>query len=455
MPDLDGFETASQIKSLGLTSTPKLFLVTAYENDLVQRHGLSAVFDGVVHKPVQASSLFNQIAQALTLQPMAGRMNLPAQSAQALSRQLSTIQGAKILLVEDNEINQEVAQGLLTEGGLQVFLANDGQQAIDMIYQQEWDLVLMDMYMPIMDGIATTQAIRLLEGFSTLPIIALTANARQSDLERCLQAGMNDYVLKPIDPDALSKVLVRWIQAKVDQPVDEGESSSAATEWVTLGLVERQSRTATQRLLPANVIGLDVTLGLSRTLGKVPLYLSLLRKFIKQQSKFVESFNQALELGKVEQAERLVHTLFSTAGNIGAMALATEAGLLEDRLRLGEPTELVKASAAQLLIDLTKLLDQLNQSVRPELESTRVPVDRAEFESVCLELLLFLKNDDISALKIFRTHHELLKAVLLNDFSALHNLIENYDFSSAYSLLLELCQQHSIEVAIDTPQRKK
>jgi CheY-like chemotaxis protein len=143
---------------------------------------------------------------------MTERLNLSAQSPQALSRQLSTIRGAKILLVEDNEINQEVAQGLLAEGGLQVFVANDGQQALAMIHLHQWDLVLMDMYMPVMDGIAATQAIRLLDGFDTLPIIALTANARQSDLDRCLQSGMNDYVLKPINPDECAAELQLYLR---------------------------------------------------------------------------------------------------------------------------------------------------------------------------------------------------------------------------------------------------
>jgi two-component system sensor histidine kinase/response regulator len=215
---------------------------------------------------------------------LAGQFTLADYSPKALSEQLSSIRGAKILLVEDNEINQEVAQGLLTEGGLEVFVANDGQQALAMIHRHPWDLVLMDMYMPVLDGIAATQAIRLLKGFETLPIIALTANARQSDLDRCLAAGMNDYVLKPIDPEALSKVLVRWVQAKATPLTGNVETTTESKEWVGRGRIERRNGNSRQRLLPVNIQGLDVALGLSRTLGKVPLYLSILRKFIKQQS---------------------------------------------------------------------------------------------------------------------------------------------------------------------------
>ena len=448
MPELDGFETAKQIETLGLKVMPKLFLVTAYGREVIQQTGLSASFVGLVHKPVQASNLFNQIAQALTQQPLIDRLHPAASSFQSLSQQLSTIQGAKILLVEDNEINQEVAQGLLTEGGLQVFLANDGQQALDMIHLHQWDLVLMDMYMPVMDGIAATQAIRLLDGFGDLPIIALTANARQSDLDRCLQAGMNDYVLKPIDPEALCKVLVRWIQAEVPEVILEGNSSQLTKEWVAQASLERRKRLSAPETLPVNIVGLDAALGLSRTLGKVPLYLSLLRKFIKQQTVFCESFKQALELGNVGEAERLVHTLYSTAGNVGAMALATEAGQLEDRLRTGESAGALTVDADRLLLNLAKMLEQLKLSVGPEPESRPVQVDRAEFQAVCLELLACLKNDDIDAQKVFRLHHDLLKFALLTDFLVLQNMIENYDFSDAYVLLLKLCQQHAIDVSI-------
>ena len=448
MPELDGFETANRIEALGLQAMPKLFLVTAYGREVIQQTELSASFVGLVHKPVQASSLFNQIAEALTLEPLRGRLHTSVSSSQGLRRQLSTIQGAKILLVEDNEINQEVAQGLLTEGGLQVFLANDGQQALDKIHLHQWDLVLMDMYMPVMDGIAATQAIRLLDGFGHLPIIALTANARQSDLERCLEAGMNDYVLKPIDPEALCKVLVRWIQAKVAGGTPEDEASHHTKERRLERRLERHKTTSAHGVLPVNVVGLDVALGVSRTLGKVPLYLSILRKFIKQQTVFIESFKQALALGSVGEAERLVHTLHSTAGNIGAMALATEAGQLEDRLRAGESAELLSVDANRLLVNLAQLLEQLKLSVEPEPEMSRIHVDRAEFEAACLELLAYLKNDDIDTQKVFRLHHDLFKCALLTDFLVLQNMIENYDFSDAYALLLKLCQQHAIKVSI-------
>lgn len=450
MPELDGFETAHQVKTLNLTSIPKLFLVTAYGRDVMQHYDLSAAFEGLIHKPVQASNLFNQIAQVLTSQPMTERLNLSAQSSQALSRQLSTIRGAKILLVEDNEINQEVAQGLLAEGGLQVFVANDGQQALAMIHLHQWDLVLMDMYMPVMDGIAATQAIRLLDGFDTLPIIALTANARQSDLDRCLQSGMNDYVLKPINPDELSRVLIRWIPAKVVHHAGEDQSQTQAKEWVAQRRRERRDGSKVNEELPVNIEGLDVSLGLSRTLGKVPLYLSILRKFIQQQSMFGESFNRALASGNAGEAERLVHTLQSTAGNIGAMPLAAEASRLEDRLREGDSAEMVRADTDRLLGNLTNLLDQLKEGVWSEPEFGRVQVDRATFEAVCLELLSLLKNDDVAALKIFRAHHDLLKLALLTDFLVLEHMIESYDFSEAYCLLLKLCQQHVIEVPVKT-----
>ena len=449
MPDLDGFETANQIKTLGLQFIPKLFLVTAYGREVVQQHDLSKTFDGLIHKPVQASSLYNQIVQVMTQQPASGQLMVSAYTPHELSQQLISVRGAKILLVEDNEINQEVAQGLLTSGGLQVFVANDGQQALDMIHLHQWDLVFMDMFMPVMDGIAATQAIRLLDGFKTLPIIALTANAGQSDLNRCLAAGMNDYVLKPIDPKKLAAVLVRWIQAKEISATSEGEATNELKAWAGQRRLEQHNSSLIHRVLPVNIPGLDLALGLSRTLGKVPLYLSILSKFVKQQSIFIESFTRALAMGHLSEAERLVHILYSTAGNIGAMSLATEAAHLENRLRMGESAEAVKLESDSLLVNLTQLLEHLNESVQPESELDGVKIDRAELESVCRELLICLNSDDIDALKIFRKHHKLLQVSLPTDFLALQHMIENYDFSEAYLMLCKLCQQYAIEIPIE------
>jgi HPt (histidine-containing phosphotransfer) domain-containing protein len=317
-----------------------------------------------------------------------------------------------------------------------------------MIHLHQWDLVLMDMYMPVMDGVAATQAIRLLDGFDTLPIIALTANARQSDLDRCLQAGMNDYVLKPINPDELSQVLLRWIQARVVDSTRDGELPIQTKEWIAQRRRDRPDGITAQSELPVNIVGLDVSLGLTRTLGKVPLYLSIVRKFIQQQSLFSESFNQALGSGNVGEAERLVHTLQSTASNIGAMPLASEAARLEERLRLGESAEMVGADTERLLGGLTKLLEQLKESVWSAPEFGRGQVDQAEFETVCLDLLLSLKNDDVAALKVFRAHHDLLKLTLRTDFLVLQKMIESYDFSAAHGLLLKLCQQQLVEIPV-------
>jgi CheY-like chemotaxis protein len=138
---------------------------------------------------------------------------VPAQPGAAHARQvLAAIQGARVLLVEDNDINQIVASELLADAGLEVDIAHDGLMAIEMVQAIPYDVVLMDMQMPVMDGVAATKAIRKLAGFEVLPIVAMTANAMERDRERCLQAGMTDFVSKPIEPDELWRVLLRWTQ---------------------------------------------------------------------------------------------------------------------------------------------------------------------------------------------------------------------------------------------------
>ena len=183
-----------------------------------------------------------------------------------LIEQLAIIKGAVILIVEDNELNQEVAMGLLEDGGFTVHIANHGQEAVDMITKNTYDIVLMDMQMPVMDGVTATIEIRKIEKNKDLPIVAMTANAMQQDREKCTDAGMNDHVAKPIDPDELFRALLKWIKPKQNM-----------TSFETIFLPEKKENIKKDDDLPV-VDGLDVELGLKRVIGKKPLYFNMLRK---------------------------------------------------------------------------------------------------------------------------------------------------------------------------------
>jgi two-component system sensor histidine kinase/response regulator len=209
MPGIDGIETGKRIRSLPHPEHhPHLVMVTAYGREEVLRQAEQTAFESVLIKPVTPSMLFDSVVQVLSADNAASR---EVSSSHSPGVDLSSIGGARILLVEDKELNREVALGLLEDAPVSIDQAENGALAVQMLAQQDYDLVLMDMQMPVMDGITATKAIRSNPRFSSLPIIAMTANAMDRDREECLAAGMNDHIAKPIDLDNLFKALLRWI----------------------------------------------------------------------------------------------------------------------------------------------------------------------------------------------------------------------------------------------------
>src|SRR5262245_39266768 len=209
MPKLDGIETCKRIiKMPDLPSPPHLVMVTAYGREEVLKQAEQTGIESVLIKPVTSSTLFDT-----TLAVLQTSESSPDIVPSVVSLDVTRTQGARVLLVEDNEINQEVAFGQLEDAKVEVDLAENGEVAVRMVQDNQYDLVLMDMQMPVMDGIEATRAIRSDPRLADLPIIAMTANAMAVDRERCLEAGMNDHIAKPIEPEELFRVLAQWIRS--------------------------------------------------------------------------------------------------------------------------------------------------------------------------------------------------------------------------------------------------
>ena len=210
MPSLDGIETSKRILALpDLAISPHLVMVTAYGREDVLKQAEKNGLENVLIKPVTSSTLFDTIVGVLRAdQETNGLVEV------APSFEIARTRGTRVLLVEDNEINQEVAIGLLEDAAIHVDLAENGEIAVRMSRQNDYDVVLMDMQMPVMDGIEATREIRSDPRLRNLPIIAMTANAMATDREKCLDAGMNDHIGKPIDPDQLFSVLLRWAERR-------------------------------------------------------------------------------------------------------------------------------------------------------------------------------------------------------------------------------------------------
>ena len=210
MPKLDGIETCKRIiKSINLSKRPHLVTLTAYGREEVLKQAEQSGIESVLVKPVTSSTLFDTTLAVLQTSDIS-----PDKAPSAiLSLDVTRTRGARVLLVEDNEINQEVALGQLEDAKVQVDLAENGEVAVRMVKDNQYDLVLMDMQMPVMDGIEATRVIRLEKRFDDLPIIAMTANAMSADRDRCLEAGMNGHIAKPIEPEELFMMLTQWIRS--------------------------------------------------------------------------------------------------------------------------------------------------------------------------------------------------------------------------------------------------
>jgi two-component system, sensor histidine kinase and response regulator len=211
MPQMDGVETAARIQALGLEQPPIAIMVTAFDRDELLRRADPSAFADVLVKPVSARDL-----QQVAVRALGSVRDTPAGNdeevyATQARPALEGLRGARVLLVEDNDINQMIATALLEEVGIQVDVAEDGLQSLQKVQSGRYDAVLMDMQMPVMDGVEATREIRKLQGLRELPIIAMTANAMEQDRQKCLDAGMDDFLSKPIEPDELFETLQRWV----------------------------------------------------------------------------------------------------------------------------------------------------------------------------------------------------------------------------------------------------
>ena len=224
------------------------------------------------------------------------------------------IQGANILLVEDNEINQQVASELLEQARFHVEIANHGQEAIDKLEPGRYDCVLMDVQMPVMDGYTATRKIREDGRFEGLPILAMTANATVDDRERCRAAGMNDHVAKPIRPQLLYEALLKWIEhGERDLPGPEDSTDEGGEQDVSV----------------PDLPGIDTEAGLARVGGNVRSYMKLLAKFADNQANVIDDIQEAIDDGDAELSVRLAHTPQRRGGRyrrLGTAAVGRQAG---------------------------------------------------------------------------------------------------------------------------------
>ena len=324
MQEMDGLETARRMGALALAHRPCIVMVTAYgREDLLEDARQAGALD-LLTKPLIASSLFNALITHLSRDRHSAPPTV-SRSAQAVTHQqdAARLAGARVLLVEDNALNRELATALLSDAGLHCDVAENGTIALERLSQAAYDLVLMDMQMPVMDGLEATREIRQQARHDDLPIVAMTANALATDRDRCLAAGMNDFLTKPIDPEQLLATLGRWITpAPAVPPVGEGH---VAADTHTHTHIEPD----TQAAIP----GLDIATGLRLAGGKISLYRKLLGYFVTTQQDVIARIEAAFESNDHPTILRLVHTLKGVSAQVGAETVRSLAEQLERALR--------------------------------------------------------------------------------------------------------------------------
>ncbi|MGK5029109.1 response regulator [Janthinobacterium sp. MDT1-19] len=425
MPGMNGLDTLAGIRAdaAGIDATPACIMVTAFHREalLEAARQRDLPLDGVLNKPVSASTLLDQIS--FVFGGVTGQSR-KTQRQSSYRDDERALRGAWLLLVEDNEVNQEVAQHILNDAGIRVDIASNGAIALAKIEENAYDGVLMDCQMPVMDGYQATRKLRQDPRYSNLPVIAMTANAMVGDKEKCLDAGMNDFIAKPIDVAQLFGTLARWI-------------APATPQEMTAMVVQPEAE------LPV-IAGLKMAEAMRRVGGNATLMRKLLDRFVETQFDAMQRIVAAIENNQLETAIREAHTLKGLAGNIGAGGLADSAARVEHLLSLGSHDGLPQALAActlalDELVPKIVLAMQSRGNVTEPGNAVVAPVDRAYLEAGLRELSQLLQQDDAQAVK----HLDGIGPVLVAAGQAEHarqlkRMLGQYDFEGALAQLGEV-----------------
>jgi signal transduction histidine kinase/CheY-like chemotaxis protein len=426
MPGLDGIETTQAIQSDPLLEqVPTVIMVTAYGREEASEAAGDVSFSSFLTKPVIPSTLLDAVL--VSRGHKVERETRGGTREEETDAAVAKLRGAKVLLVEDNEINQELALELLAINGIDAVVANNGREALDILAEQEVDGVLMDCQMPVMDGYEATRCIRLEPQWQTLPVLAMTANAMAGDREKVLAVGMNDHISKPIKPRELFTAMAKWIvpsraAAQGVAPADQAVHGSSADHTGQGELPE----------LP----GINTTAGLATCQNNVALYRRLLIKFRDSESDFARQFKAAQGEDDPQAASRCAHTLKGVAGNIGASTIQQTAAALELACCEGEAAETIDPLLARVVTALESVLPGLMSLSGPTRAQTGV-ADTQALSALLASLRTLLEEDDAEAADLVEELHSMAGATT-NDLNTLSDAIADYDFDAALDALAEL-----------------
>ena len=453
MPGIDGVGCLRSMRERQAARDPRapevpaMIMVTAFSREQALReareHGVPV--HSVLTKPVTPSRLLETVGHALQRRPEA-----PAPAPRSRRDELDAsarerLAGSRILLVEDNEMNQQLMQALLGRWGIDVAISGNGREALDLLARDaDFDAVLMDCQMPLMDGYQATQELRRRPALAQLPVIALTANAMREDRDKALRSGMNDHIAKPVDMPRMLDTLARWIHPAARRQAEGAGSTPAPapTPTPTPGAAAAQTP-------PGGLPGIDLEAGVAACGGDAALHRTLLWQFAKAHDGFVARMAGLLRVGDRQSARLAAHTLKGDAGNIGATRLRAAAHGLESALRKGHDASQVDAALAVATSKLQEVLGGLYTLGAPS-----SPVASSEPAAACAARLRdLLRDGDAEALEAFEQLHDALarqpgpaegaqregaqglRATEHARLSHLREAVQGFDFEQALRLL--------------------
>jgi two-component system sensor histidine kinase/response regulator len=436
MPEMDGIEAAKTIlNDNSIDHVPMAIMVSAFGREEVARKAEKIGINSFLMKPINQSLLFDTIVNMFGMDKSG--MTIQDATIEGEREAEIRIDGMKILLVEDNAINQEVATEILSSAGARVEIANNGKEAVEAIAAYAYDLVLMDLQMPVMGGYEATKFIRAERKNQDLPIIAMTAHAMQGVEAECKAAGMNDYVSKPINPKNLFNTILKWAK-----PV------AGAADRNTETPSPEDAGTKTEVDFTRNLPGIDLQEGIARVNGNAKLFQRLLKSFIQDYTADVDSIKRAISAHDVQEAGRLAHTLKGVSANLSVKEISGIAAQLETMLKEGATgnfdrllTQLDEAFFA--VRDGLETFD-IEEQTNPAQETTAK--EYAEEEPILREIARLIWEDNIDAEQALDELKKVFENRFAEEIREIEKNIDEFDFEAAKEPLRKIATELNIRL---------
>lgn len=435
MPELDGIDTILLLKSLKLAQPPKIIMATAYGAEISLAETLRAEIPRILFKPVTPSNLNDALTELWQCE-----LERPATSGGDLLNAVKQRQGAKILVVEDNKINQDVTLQLLQAVGFTAEIADHGKAAVEMVRAREYALIFMDMHMPVMDGLQATSIIRKLVSRQNVPIIAMTANAFAEERSQCLEAGMNDYLAKPVEVEALYRILVKWLPLRCEivpiAAVNEGEF------MVDQHAIEHPLVEQWEKVL-ATIEGLDVSVAFKLFQGDVVKYGQLVEKFISRHRQDAAMMLHLVASEDYKALQYTAHNLKGAAGNVGLYQIREVAAAIEQVSKAQAKIEVISKHVTALETKLQRLAEAVMPAPCSTILADEQPAcdgkELAEARQVVARLVELCSQHDTTANKVVADNRRLLQLILGAALTELDKCLQDFDYDDAVHILQATC----------------